>query len=103
MSYLMQKTFQVSGVDAITAVGNMIVGPCESALLVKPFLFDLTRSELQSVMISGMGSVSGGGLGAYISYGIPIDHVLVAIFLSVRHHSMYSSMYGIHSSLDEQN
>eukprot|EP00192_Tetraselmis_astigmatica_P002857 CAMPEP_0117652498 /NCGR_PEP_ID=MMETSP0804-20121206/2661_1 /TAXON_ID=1074897 /ORGANISM="Tetraselmis astigmatica, Strain CCMP880" /LENGTH=604 /DNA_ID=CAMNT_0005458553 /DNA_START=299 /DNA_END=2114 /DNA_ORIENTATION=- len=82
MSYLMTISFQVSGVDAVGAVGNMFVGPCESALLVKPFLYDLTRSELQSLMISGMGSVSGGSLAAYITYGIPIDHVLVAIMLS---------------------
>lgn len=84
MSYLMSISFQVSGVDATTAVGNMFVGPCESALLVKPYLYDLTRSELQSLMIAGMGSVSGGSLAAYISYGIPIDHVLVAVMLSVR-------------------
>jgi len=82
VSYLMSVSFQVSGVDAVGAIGNMFVGPCESALLVKPFLFDLTKSELQSLMIAGMGSTSGGSLAAYIGYGIPIDHVLLAVMLS---------------------
>ncbi len=43
------------------------MGQTEAPLTIRPFLPDLTRSELMTVMTSGMAHVSGGIMAAYIA------------------------------------
>ena len=50
--------------------------------MIRPYLAGLTRSELAVVMVSGMGLVSGGILGAYLAAGCSIGDLLTAILMS---------------------
>ncbi len=47
-------------------------------MLIRPFLPDLTMSELHAVMTSGFATIAGSVLGAYISFGVPATHLLSA-------------------------
>jgi CNT family concentrative nucleoside transporter len=58
------------------------LGPTESALLIKPYVGKMTVSELHSVMTAGFGTIAGGVMGAYISFGIPASHLLAASVMS---------------------
>ena len=62
--------------------GLDLLGQREAPLVIRPYLAGLTRSELAVVMVSGMGLVSGGILGAYLAAGCSIGDLLTAILMS---------------------
>ena len=58
------------------------MGHTEAPLTIRPFLPKLTRSELMTVMTSGMAHVSGAIMGAYILVGIEARHILTAVIMT---------------------
>jgi len=58
------------------------MGQTEAPLTIRPFLPDLTRSELMTVMTSGMAHVSGAIMAAYIAFGIEPKHLLSAVIMT---------------------
>eukprot|EP00057_Strongylocentrotus_purpuratus_P016788 XP_011671262.1 PREDICTED: solute carrier family 28 member 3-like [Strongylocentrotus purpuratus] len=54
----------------------------EAPLLIKPYLKDMTRSEIHAVMTGGFATVAGSTLGAYILYGIDATHLITASVMS---------------------
>lgn len=87
LAVLMQKLLGTSGAESLSNAANIFVGQTEAPLVVKPFVKDMTQSELLCIMISGMASVAGGVLAAYTgmlkSY-IPdiAGHLVTASFMS---------------------
>lgn len=69
-------------VETFNAVGNIVLGQTEAPLLIKPYLNDLTESELFAVMVSGMASASASILIGYNALGIPMEYLLIAIFIT---------------------
>lgn len=65
----METSFGTSGPESIVCVGNIFIGQTESPLLIKPFIVDLTKSEICCVMVSGFASISGSLLGALLKMG----------------------------------
>src|SRR6266446_2105978 len=63
-------------------VMTLFMGQTEAPLTIRPFLPDLTRSELMTVMTSGMAHVSGGIMAAYIAFGIEPKHLLSAVIMT---------------------
>eukprot|EP01080_Neovahlkampfia_damariscottae_P000245 gene245-4491_t len=80
--WIMFKTMEISGSEALSVSCNVFVGMTESPLIIKPFLETLTMSELHLVMAGGFATVSGSTLGAYISFGIEASHLLIASVMS---------------------
>jgi len=64
-AYLFTKLMRVSGAESLCAASNIFVG-VESALTVKPFLKDMTKSELCTVLAAGMATVSSNVLAVYV-------------------------------------
>ena len=77
-----------SGSETLAAAVNMFVGQDESALFIRPYLEDMTRSEIMALMTVGMGTIASGVLVAYTgmltSAGVPAagGHLLSASVLS---------------------
>ena len=65
-AWVMQRTMGTSGAETLSAAGNIFVGQTEAPLLVKPFVEDMTESELMAVMTAGFATVAGGVLAAYV-------------------------------------
>jgi concentrative nucleoside transporter, CNT family len=63
---VMKFTMGTSGGETLSASANIFVGQIEAPMMIRPFLNDLTRSELLCVMIGGMATISGSLLGAFI-------------------------------------
>ncbi|CAB3978111.1 Solute carrier family 28 member 3 [Paramuricea clavata] len=82
LAWLMQVTLRVSGVEALCAAANVFVGLVEAPLLIGPFVKNVTMSELHAIMTSGLATIAGGMLAAYISLGIDANHVLSASVMS---------------------
>jgi CNT family concentrative nucleoside transporter len=74
----MRWTVGTSGAETLSCSANIFVGQTEAPLLVKPFLNDMTRSELLTVMVGGFATIAGGVLAAYIAMGIPAGHLIAA-------------------------
>src|ERR1700732_2742478 len=71
-----------SGAESLNVAASIFMGQTEAPLTIRPFLPDLTRSELMTVMTSGMAHVSGGIMAAYISFGIDPKHLLSAVIMT---------------------
>jgi CNT family concentrative nucleoside transporter len=82
MARFMRWTVGTSGAETLSCTANIFVGQTEAPLLVKPFLGDMTRSELLTIMVGGFATIAGGVLAAYIAMGIPAGHLIAASVMS---------------------
>ena len=82
MAWLMMKTMKTSGAESLSCAANIFVGQTEAPLTIKPYLSSLTKSELHSIMTGGFATIAGGVMAAYISFGIPAEHLLAASVMS---------------------
>ncbi len=62
----MRRTMGTSGAETLSASANIFVGQTEAPLVVRPYLTEMTRSELNAVMVGGFATVAGGVLAAYV-------------------------------------
>ena len=67
-AWLMKRTLKLSGAESLAAAGNIFLGQTESPLLIKPYINKMTQSELLCLMSSGMATIAGGVLAAYIGF-----------------------------------
>jgi len=79
---LMLWTMKVSGAESLNVAASIFMGQTEAPLTIRPFLPGATRSELMTIMTSGMAHVSGGIMAAYILYGIEAEHLLAAVIMT---------------------
>jgi CNT family concentrative nucleoside transporter len=79
---VMTSLLGASGAESLNVAASIFMGQTEAPLSIRPFLPDLTRSELMTVMTSGMAHVSGGMMAAYILYGIKAEHLLAAVIMT---------------------
>jgi len=67
-AWIMQKTLRLSGAESLAAAGNIFLGQTEAPLLVKPYVKNMTLSELLCLMSGGMATIAGAVLAAYIGF-----------------------------------
>ncbi|MDE3149421.1 MAG: NupC/NupG family nucleoside CNT transporter, partial [Acidobacteriota bacterium] len=82
MAWVMQKTMRISGAESINVAASVFVGQTEAPLTIRPFLAKATRSELMTIMTSGMAHVSGGIMAMYIAQGVEPRHLLAAVIMT---------------------
>jgi CNT family concentrative nucleoside transporter len=80
--WLMSKTFGTSGIESLTAAANVFFGQTEALLVVRPYLHQASRSELNAMMVGGFVTISGAVLGGFIQMGIPATSLIAASILS---------------------
>lgn len=76
------KLLGTSGAETLSAVANIFLGQNEAPLVVKPYIKDMTRSELLSIMVGGMATVAGGVMAGYVSMGVNAGHLLAASIMA---------------------
>ena len=81
-AWLMIRLMGVSGAEALNVAASIFMGQTEAPQTIRPFLSDLTYSELMTVMTSGMAHVSGSIMAAYIAFGIEPKHLLSAVIMT---------------------
>lgn len=79
---VMTKLMAASGAESLNVAASIFMGQTEAPLTIRPFLPEVTRSELMTIMTSGMAHVSGGMMAAYIAYGVEAKHVLAAVIMT---------------------
>nr|XP_033776980.1 sodium/nucleoside cotransporter 1 [Geotrypetes seraphini] len=78
ISWLMQVTMGTTATETLSVAGNIFVGQTEAPLLIRPYLADMTKSEIHAVMTGGFATIAGSVLGAYISFGIEASSLIAA-------------------------
>ena len=73
---------RASGAESLNVAASIFMGQTEAPLTIRPYLADMTESELMTVMTSGMAHVSGGVMAAYILFGIEARHLLTAVIMT---------------------
>jgi len=82
LARFMRWTVGTSGAETLSCTANIFVGQTEGPLLIKPFLGEMTRSELLTIMVGGFATIAGGVLAGYISLGVPAGHLIAASVMS---------------------
>jgi len=87
-SYALQKTLGLGGAEGLGVSANIFVGMVESPLFIRPYLEEMTRSEIFTLMTSGMATIAGTVMVLYasiLSKAIPdiMGHILTASIISV--------------------
>ena len=81
-----QKTMGTSGSETLSVSANIFVGQTESPLMVRPFINQMTMSELMAVMTGGFATVAGGVMAIYVAMlsNIPgiAGHLMAASIMS---------------------
>lgn len=78
----LSKLLGTSRAESVSAAANIFVGQTEAPLVVRPFLPNMTRSELFAVMTGGLASIAGSVLAGYALLGVPLDYLLAASFMA---------------------
>jgi concentrative nucleoside transporter, CNT family len=81
-AWVMTRVMGASGAESLNVAASIFMGQTEAPLTIRPFLPELTQSELMTVMTSGMAHVSGGIMAAYINSGIDAAHLLTAVIMT---------------------
>jgi CNT family concentrative nucleoside transporter len=82
MAWVMLMTMRISGAESMNVAASIFMGQTEAPLTIRPFLSKATRSELMTIMTSGMAHVSGGIMAMYISQGVEARHLLSAVIMT---------------------
>ena len=81
-----QKTMGTSGSETLSVSANIFVGQTESPLMIRPFINQMTMSELMAVMTGGFATVAGGVMAIYVAMlsDIPgiAGHLMAASIMS---------------------
>ena len=88
LSLMLQKALNIGGALSLGTATTMFLGMIEAPLLIKPYLKELTRSELFSLMSVGMASIAGTVMVLYATLlkGIipnPVGHILIASLIHI--------------------
>uniref|UniRef100_A0A8C3BGC2 Sodium/nucleoside cotransporter n=1 Tax=Cairina moschata TaxID=8855 RepID=A0A8C3BGC2_CAIMO len=78
ISWLLQFSMGTTPTETLSVAGNIFVGQTEAPLLIRPYLPDMTYSEIHAVMTGGFSTIAGSVMGAYISFGIDAASLIAA-------------------------
>jgi concentrative nucleoside transporter, CNT family len=72
----------VSGAEALSNVASTFVGQVEAQIMIKPYLANMTNSELLASMTGSFACIAGGVMAVYISLGVPAPYLLAASLMA---------------------
>jgi CNT family concentrative nucleoside transporter len=79
---LIQKLLGTSRAESLSATANIFVGQTEAPLVIKPYLYRMTKSEFFAVMVGGLSSIAGSVMAGYASMGVQLEFLLAACFMA---------------------
>lgn len=82
LSKAMYKLMDVSGAESFSNVASSFVGQIMAQIMIKPYVPNLTRSELLASMTGSMACISGGVMALYVGMGVPAEYLLAASIMA---------------------
>ena len=78
----LQKLLGTSKPESLSATANIFVGQTEAPLVIRPYIANMTQSELFAIMVGGLASVAGSILVGYAGLGIDLKYLIAASFMA---------------------
>lgn len=88
----LRAALKTSRAESLSATANIFVGQTEAPLVVRPYIKNMTQSELFAVMVGGLASVAGSVLAGYASLGVPIEYLIAASFMAAPGGLLFAKM-----------
>ncbi|MBN1349719.1 hypothetical protein JXJ21_09940 [candidate division KSB1 bacterium] len=82
MAWIMSRTMGTSGAESLSAASNIFVGQTEAPLVIRPYISEMTMSELMAIMTGGFATIAGGVMAAYVRFGVDAGHLMAASVMS---------------------
>ena len=82
MARVMVYVMNTSGSESLAASANVYLGISTAPLAVVPYLKTMTGSEIMALMTTGMATVAGSVLAAYVTFGVDAGHLMAASLMS---------------------
>ena len=80
---IMTRFLGASGAESTSVAASIFMGQTEAPLTIRPFLPEMTMSELMTVMTAGMAHISGGIMAAYVLVShVDVIHLLTAVIMT---------------------
>ena len=80
---IMTRFLGTSGAESTSVAASIFMGQTEAPLTIRPFLPEMTMSELMTVMTAGMAHISGGIMAAYVLVShVDVIHLLTAVIMT---------------------
>src|SRR5438874_1808154 len=80
---MMSRFMGASGAESTSVAASIFMGQTEAPLTIRPFLPEMTMSELMTIMTAGMAHVSGGIMAAYVLIAkVDVIHLLTAVIMT---------------------
>src|SRR5438874_1673667 len=80
---VMTRFLGASGAESTSVAASIFMGQTEAPLTIRPFLPEMTMSELMTVMTAGMAHISGGIMAAYVLVAkVDVIHLLTAVIMT---------------------
>jgi CNT family concentrative nucleoside transporter len=67
-AWVMYRTMGLTGAESLAAAANVFIGQTEAPLVIRPYLENMSRSEILCLMTGGMATIAGGVFAAYIGF-----------------------------------
>ncbi|MCB0568205.1 MAG: Na+ dependent nucleoside transporter [Phaeodactylibacter sp.] len=67
-AWVMTRTMKLTGAESLAAAANVFIGQTEAPLVIKPYLENMSRSEIMCLMTGGMATIAGGVFAAYVGF-----------------------------------
>jgi concentrative nucleoside transporter, CNT family len=93
VAVVMHRVMGASGAESLNVAASIFMGQTEAPLTIRPYLPEMTQSELMTVMTAGMAHISGGIMGAYIAFGVEAQHLLTAVIMTAPGTIMMAKMF----------
>lgn len=68
IAWVLTRSMGLSGPESLAAAANVFIGQTEAPLIIRPYLADMSRSEILCVMTGGMATIAGGVFAAYVGF-----------------------------------
>lgn len=78
----LHKLLKTSHTESMSAVSNIFIGHTEAPLVVRPYLANMTQSELFAVMTGGCATIAGAVMAAYATMGVDLKYLITASFMA---------------------
>ena len=78
----LQVALGTSKAESMSAAANIFVGQTEAPLVVRPYIKNMTQSELFAIMAGGTASIAGSVMAGYAGMGVPLTYLIAASFMA---------------------
>ena len=78
----LQAALGTSTAESMSAAANIFVGQTEAPLVVRPYIKNMTQSELFAIMAGGTASIAGSVMAGYAEMGVPLTYLIAASFMA---------------------